>query len=146
MNELYHYGVPGMKWGVRRATKQSSAVTSAKQAKKAASKAYNKAYNKARSYSGRHLISQYVIQKNKVKSDNLWQDVINKAADLDKANKDYKKQAYKAIKKIEKQQYKDFVKKRSKEIKAGESAVGKIYDTLTDAHKYQARIEYGMKK
>ena len=36
-NELYHYGVLGMKWGVRRATKQLSGATNAKQYDRAVS-------------------------------------------------------------------------------------------------------------
>lgn len=34
-NELYHYGVPGMRWGVRRATKQLQKATTSEQRDKA---------------------------------------------------------------------------------------------------------------
>lgn len=140
MNELYHYGVPGMKWGVRRARSKSvsdayTRMQKAKKNRKTANRQLDKAYRDHNGMLGK--IDKNYTSKN----------MMNASQKAAKADKEYKKQkqAYKAIKKIEKQQYKDFVKKRSKEIKAGESAIGKIYDTLTDAHKYQAKIEYDMK-
>lgn len=39
-NELYHYGVPGMKWGVRRAVRNDASVRSAR-------KRYNRDFNAA---------------------------------------------------------------------------------------------------
>lgn len=90
-DELYHYGVKGMKWGVRR---RSEAVKTARSNYKAANKEYKKAYNKAHNYSSRHPVSQFVGKKKKAEADIRWDDAINKA---DKANK--AKAAYKQAKK-----------------------------------------------
>ena len=41
---------------------------------------------------------------------------------------------------------KEAVKQRSKEILKGKSAVGKVWDVLTDGHKIQAEIEVGLER
>lgn len=52
--ELMHYGVKGMKWGVRRARPQT-AVDSARANYKTAKKEYNKSFNKAYNLSLIHI-------------------------------------------------------------------------------------------
>ena len=104
-NELYHYGVKGMKWGVRRT--RNEALSSARSNYKAAKKnykrsniEYSKSFDRAYNYSGRHLISQYVNKKHKAESDRRWADAVNKAEASKQAKKDYKqaKKEYKQVK------------------------------------------------
>ena len=113
-DELMHYGVPGMKWGHRKAlpiSSQRARYDAAKQQYKADNKAYTKSFNKAYSYSNRHPISQHVGKKQKAESNRLWEDANNKAIQANKskyamkrAKKDRKqsmKSAYYDIKKSE---------------------------------------------
>lgn len=104
--ELYHYGVKGMKWGVRRA--QNTAVGEKKAAYKQAKKDYNKAYNKAYNYSALHPIGQFTNKKKSAEADRRWEDAIDKAKKLDVAKKQYKqakqdnkKQINKGLKTVE---------------------------------------------
>lgn len=215
-NELYHYGVKGMKWGVRRAqprygkrivrghggpgiyigtkrqlagdkrdldymnkgghlsvglTKKRQAaldardkrlienriaknenklanrtpVQKARDEMREANRAYNKAFNNAYTKNG---FGFNITKKGRDAAKKRWDDAYDAASKANEATAKYKaeKKAAKALKKMERQEYKDFVKTRSKEILAGESAVGKAWDVLTDAHKYQAAIEYGLNK
>lgn len=50
-NELYHYGVLGMKWGMRRATRKGSAYTYKSRGQKKWEKKLNKAERKGKSES-----------------------------------------------------------------------------------------------
>ena len=88
-DELYHYGVKGMRWGHRKARPESELRT-ARSNLKNARKTYNKSYNDAYSYSQRHLISQYTNSKRRSESDARW-DKANRDADAyNKASKEYK--------------------------------------------------------
>lgn len=97
------------------------------------------------------MISQYVGKKQKAESDRRWDDAINKAEASRKARENYKQvkkserakaKADKILAKNEKIKYKETIKQYRKEINAGESAIGKLYNKLTDADKYQAEIMY----
>lgn len=92
-DELAHYGVPGMKWGHRKALPKSDTrkrYDSTKKDYKEARKAYNKSYNRAYSYSQRHPISQWVGKKAKAESDRRWDKAIDDAVKQKKARDKYK--------------------------------------------------------
>lgn len=98
--ELYHYGVKGMKWGVRKAQPQSY-LDRKKSAYKTAKKEYNKSFNKAYN---RAAAAYSPFKKHRQANDARWEDAANKAESLNKAKSDYKsaKKAAKAQKKWEK--------------------------------------------
>lgn len=91
---LIHYGVKGMKWGVRKQRPYSGSRRAYKQANKDYSKAFNKAYN----YSSTHMVRQFIKgSKWQKESDRRWDDAANKAESANKAKAKYKqeKKAYK---------------------------------------------------
>lgn len=92
-NYLQHYGVKGMKWGVRRAKNPvlSEKKAAYKQAKKDYNKAYNKAYNRA-------VAAYSPIKKHRQANDARWEDAANKAEKLNTAKTEYKqaKKEYKS--------------------------------------------------
>lgn len=148
--ELYHHGVKGMKWGVRK--KRISDVDVAKSSYRSAKKAYNKSFNKAYN---RAVAAYSPFKKHRQANDARWEDAANKAEALNKAKSTYKKvkatakakaKAERAMAKMEKQKQKDFIKTRSKEILKGESTLAKMWDVTTGAHKIQAEIEYNTRK
>ena len=115
-DELMHYGVPGMRWGHRKQTYSDSYnnVKSTKAAYKQASKDYNKSYREASNYSSRHPISQYTNKKAKAKSDEKWNDAIDKAVKYNKA-----RTAYKTAKKENKQAINSTYKQIKKDSSIG---------------------------
>ena len=105
--ELYHYGVKGMKWGVRKKpeyTGQASGaydrMVAAKQAKKSANKAYNKAFNKSSSLYGAYGPGS----KKRLNDTTAKAKAANKAnAEYKKAKTDFKKATVKEYEKVGKQ-------------------------------------------
>lgn len=151
-DDLKHYGVPGMKWGHRK----NPEVQAARAAYKKANKEYNKSFNRA--YNRAHQAYSFSKKKREA-NDARWEDAFNKADALRDAKKTYKQvkatakatakakaKAERALAKIEKQNKKDFVKTRSKEIQKGSSVVGKMWNAYTGGHKIQAEIEYNLRK
>lgn len=152
-DELYHYGVKGMRWGHRNVRAASDGIYNAHKRtqaaklamekasanKKSAQKNFNKAYRNSNSLI---LRSQFDKNLNKQLDKNLMATA-NKSYKADKQYKNAKK-TYKTLAKIEKQTYKEAVKKRAKEIQKGASAVEKIWNTITNSHKYQAQIEVNL--
>lgn len=125
LNEDYlqHYGVLGMKWGVRRRTQLPTSSTRKKYDDtkvnyKAAKKAYNKAFNKASNYSSAHAIGQWTNKKKSAEADKRWDDAINKADAVNKA-----KTQYKQAKQERKQKIKDTYEDISKKSTFGERLV-----------------------
>lgn len=103
---LIHYGVPGMKCGVRKSPQVSSSRQAYKQAKKDYSRAYHKAYN----YSTTHPIRQNIKgSKWKAESQRRWTDAIDKAEAVRNARKDYKQ----TKNRVKVENYRDKLAKRS---------------------------------
>lgn len=98
---MYHYGIKGMKWGVRKRTTTGNSAAntaysnmrSAKRAYKSANKQYNKDFNKAWNYSS----TPRITKKGKAKRDALWTTVEGSAAKSRSTKAAYKssKKAYK---------------------------------------------------
>lgn len=95
--QLYHHGVKGMKWGVRKKPKTSSRLTldEKKAAYKTAKRDYSKSFNKA--YRTKHQVYS-LSKKRREAQDAKWDDAFNKAEALKKAKGEYKsaRQAYDA--------------------------------------------------
>lgn len=120
-DELMHYGVPGMRWGHRKAlpiSSQRARYDAAKQQYKADRKAYSKSFNKAYGYSHRHAIGQYTNKKKKAESNRRWDDAYDKAVQANKS-----KSAMKQAKK-EYHQTNEYKAKRAKAIKTGAVVAG----------------------
>lgn len=92
--ELQHYGVKGMKWGVRKAQKEYAELDRRKAAYKQAKKAYNKSFSKA--YNRNAGLSPF--KKQREASAKRWADAYDKADKMNAAKQAYKDQK-KAVRK-----------------------------------------------
>ena len=136
-NELYHFGVKGMKWGVRRASSNPAVsasrarMKSAKANYKAARKAANKSFNSAYNYTNKHSIgvlvkkSKHHSEANKTEANKRWADSYDKMNKENAAKSKYKqaKKDYKAEKKAARNTPEAKVKKAAK-IGAAVAATG----------------------
>lgn len=116
--ELYHHGVKGMKWGVRKKRPESAeraALRSAKAKYKAANKEYSRSFDKA---SARSIAGYSPIKKHRVSNTKRWNDVAKKAESANAAEKEYK-DAKKAYKNTD-----EYKARRVKAIKVGAAVAG----------------------
>lgn len=97
--ELYHYGVVGMKWGVRR----DKRVKDARKKYKEANKEYSKAYRK--------YTNTYFGKKRK---DAAYDDMYSKAQKAEQAEKQYKKTKQKVQSELKGKQHEDYTKAHDK--------------------------------
>lgn len=101
-NELYHHGIKGQKWGIRRYQNEDGSLTDAgrkrygpsgqqfleaKAERKAADKAYSQAFDKA---NGKNYQIYSLNKKKREAKSAEWDDVIEKAAVRQESNKRYK--------------------------------------------------------
>lgn len=124
--ELYHHGVKGMKWGVRK----KRVYDEKKAAYKTAKKEYNQAFRKA---DNRALAAYSPSKKHRQANDARWENAVNKAEALNKAKKEYKsaKKDYKREVRAEKKQFKADVKNMKSTIN---NRYSNIVDEKTGVH------------
>lgn len=150
--ELKHYGIPGMKWGKRKARPVVSLDGSKKRAydtarkqfeqariqKKTANSAYNKAFNEG------SKIRNMFGERGKAHTN----EIVRTAEQANASDKQYKtaKKAMKVAKKAAKIEAKAVKKEYRKEYMKGLSTAGKIWAKYTDGDRIYADLAYSQNK
>lgn len=124
-DELYHHGVKGMKWGVRKDERVASAIEGVRRAKQDYSNAYNEAY----SFSRRHPVTQFVKRsKNYQKSNDLWGNAEKKA----NAVIDAKAKVKDTKNLVKTERYRDRLAKRAENRSSWEKGLAKEHQRNVD--------------
>jgi hypothetical protein len=84
--ELYHHGVKGMKWGVRKSDPRTKEIQEKRVAYKKARQEYNRSFNKA---SARGRAAWSPIKRRRDANLKRWEDASDKAKKLETAKKEY---------------------------------------------------------
>lgn len=87
--ELKHYGVKGMKWGVRKSREEYKKLDTLKGQYKHAKKAYNRSFNYAQNNAPK---SSRISRVKRAENDARWEDVTRDKARLKTTKSDYKAQ------------------------------------------------------
>lgn len=104
-DELLHYGVPGMKWGVRRASAAMAKATSKEERQKASAKLQGhmtKASKKLDKLNTKVEKAQFKARKASAKVDRKETNIFASQKAVDKATAKARKKSFKAVKKINK--------------------------------------------
>ena len=111
-DELCHYGIKGMRWGIRRYQNPDGSLTPA------GKKKYSKEVYKKIEYSGKHGKTWYEIS-DELSKDNKFKSVIEGKSDLRKAHKEFSELSDKRNEAYEKQS-KSISKKRMEKMVSDE--------------------------
>lgn len=126
-NELQHYGIPGMRWGRRKArpmTAYEARVAKAKAAYKAANKQYNRDFSKAYD---RSIAAYSPFKKHRQANEERWGAAYDSAAKLKQAKKDYK------------QAKKDAKADKKRRVEKGKAAIAKAKANYKAAYKQYSK-------
>lgn len=147
-SDLMHYGIKGMKWGVRKDPDRQS-VRTARAEYREANRDYNETYKRAYDYSTRHPISQYIRKSRHYnKSNELWGDVWEKSRISRDKKTAYKKakKDYRNNKRAEKINAKEIKSQYRAQYNKGKSRAARIVIGITGSDKIYADTMYNLDK
>ena len=152
-DELYHFGIKGRKWGVRRFQNEDGSLTPVgKKRYDNDSESYSTVLGKTTKDSKRTMRLKKKIAKSMENEEELknWEKEIKAKGGTEKYSnsmsltaKDIRDWADETRAKTEKMQVKLLKSQYRDQIRAGESKVMRIYDSITGADKAEANMMYG---